>query len=118
MLLNKAYRPEPSLPRGRRANTAGTKADDPANSPDRTVGGSPHTSILSVNWYKMTDAMYRERKAAAAMGAQCSIHEHTDVSLFTLIAIEPEVDNDPRSSSIDTCKPGLELRMSGTGASM
>lgn len=41
-----------------------------------------HTNILSVNWYCLTEEERSER-------IEC-IHRHTDVSLFTLIIVEPD----------------------------
>eukprot|EP00041_Stephanoeca_diplocostata_P012848 m.216137 g.216137 ORF g.216137 m.216137 type:complete len:410 (+) comp19114_c0_seq8:209-1438(+) len=106
ILLNEAYRPEPSLPRGQPATSTSTAFDiHPHHAP---APAAPHTSILSVNWYQMPGAVYRERDAAA--DTRCCIHEHTDVSLFTLIAIEPSDDD------TDTCKPGLEVRMPRNGS--
>ena len=71
-----------------------------------SAGVSPlphaHTSILSVNLCGMSDDELRRRRE---QGAASSIHEHTDVSLFTLVLVQPATDSSCARRGLEVCRP-------------
>ena len=72
-----------------------------------SAGVSPlppsHTSILSVNLCRMNDDELRRRRE---QGAASSIHEHTDVSLFTLVLVQPAIDcQGGARRGLEVCRP-------------
>ena len=71
-----------------------------------SAGVSPlppsHTSILSVNLCRMNDDELRRRREQGA----ASIHEHTDVSLFTLVLVQPAIDcQGGARRGLEVCRP-------------